>query len=195
MAGRPKSRKRGREATVRYPELAAIYAEKWTSLDAMRTAMVQNGIVEHGISPYDCIQRAVDDTTTDYLLLKRHIEKDATTVEAVLEHPLYDHMEHMRDCMVRYSTMAAQYDIQNRQLKIGESRIALLSATLREVLMTLGLPDETIKQIPAMLIQQISSRENITPKKADALAEILANDSEVEVIDADVIEEDQADAA
>jgi hypothetical protein len=161
--------------------------------------MVQNGIVDHGINPYDCIQRAIDDTATDYLLLRRAIDRETHGDPNKLEdHPLYYFMEHVREAMVRYSTFAMQYDIQKRQLKLSETRVALLAHTLRQVLLPLGVDPDTIRQVPRMLIQQLeleASKDQVNParnahpsrldsNKAEALAEILAHDSEVEIIDA-----------
>jgi hypothetical protein len=102
-------------------------------------------------------------------------------------------MEHMREAMVRYSTFAMQYDIQKRQLKLSESRIALLAVTLRTVLEQLGLSHEQIKQAPKLLIAAIQAEEtpnqpklaHISPHKAEALAEIIAHDAEVTITDAD----------
>src|SRR3954454_8056558 len=121
MAGRPKTRQRRQELqernqtrhqnsnTPRHKYLADIYAEKYTTFQALRQAMVQNGIVEHGINPYEVIQRAIDDTTVDYLLLRREIDKDTkANPQALVDHPLYPYMEHMREAMVRYSTFAMQ---------------------------------------------------------------------------------------
>jgi hypothetical protein len=214
MPGRPKTRAK-REARERqqanghpiltasgrtepkHAYLADIYAEKYNTFTALRTAMVQNGIVEHGINPYEVIQRAIDDTTTDYLLLRRQIDKDTHgDPQLLVDHPLYDYMEHMREAMVRYSTFAMQYDIQKRQLRLSETRVALLATTLRQVLTNLGLNQDQIKAVPRLLIEAIQSEEprqpnigagqtKLDPDKAEALAEILSNDTQVELIDAD----------
>jgi hypothetical protein len=203
MAGRPKTRakraaqakqNRHRNGLPRHQYLADIYAEKYTTFDALRSAMVQNGIVEHGINPYEVIQRAIDDTTVDYMLLRRATKGNPNKLT---EHPLYPTMESMREAMVRYSTFAMQYDIQRRQLKLSETRVALLAATLRTVLTQLGLTHDQIKQVPQLLIAAIQEDEprgpggnngvqsKLDPNKATALAEILANDATVEVIDAE----------
>src|SRR3954468_2779174 len=209
MAGRPKTRQRRQELQERnqtrhqntnapkHKYLADIYAERYTTFDALRQAMIHNGIVEHGINPYEVIQRAIDDTTTDYLLLRRQIDKDTHgDPQKLVDHPLYDYMEHMREAMVRYSTFAMQYDIQKRQLRLSETRVALLATTLRTVLTNLGLTHDQIKEVPKLLIEAIQSEEprqpNVTAgqtkldvNKATALAEILNHDAEVEIIDVD----------
>ena len=208
MAGRPRTRarreaqKKGRPGLAhsnrtapKYQYLADIYAERYNTFDALRQAMVENGIVEHGINPYDVIQRAIDDTTTDYLLLRRQIDKDTHgDPEALVDHPLYDYMEHMREASVRYATFATQYDIQKRQLKLSETRVALLAHTLRTVGENLGLTNDQIKQIPTLLIEQVAKaspathvqgKQVLDQTKALALAEILHHDAEVEVIDVD----------
>lgn len=212
MPGRPKTRAR-REAQAaqdrngkpiltasgrrepKHAYLADIYAEKYNTFAALRTAMVQNGIVEHGINPYEVIQRAIDDTTTDYLLLRRAIDKDTHgDPQKLVDHPLYDYMEHMREAMVRYSTFAMQYDIQKRQLRLSETRVALLATTLRTVLQNLGLNQDQIKAVPKLLIEAIQDEEprqpnigagqtKLDPHKAEALAEILSHDAQVEVLD------------
>lgn len=176
--------------TAEQQTLADLYAEEYTTFDALRLAMVKNGIVEHRINPYDAIQRAIDDVTTDYLLVRRQIEKDSDgSPTKLVDHPLYEHMERMREAMVRYSTFAMQYDIQLRQLKLSEARIALLSHTLRGVLEGLGLSHDQVRQVPRLLIDAIKSTETniqqakLDPVKAEAMAEILANDSEVVILD------------
>jgi hypothetical protein len=183
--------------TPKHEYLADIYAERYTTFDALRQAMVQNGIVEHGINPYEVIQRAIDDTTTDYLLVRRAIDKDTHgDPQKLVDHPLYEYMEHMREAMVRYSTFAMQYDIQKRQLRLSETRVALLATTLRTVLTDLGLTQDQIKQVPRLLIEAIQNEEPRQPNigagqtkldvnKATALAEILHHDSTVEILDAD----------
>jgi hypothetical protein len=160
--------------------------------------MVQRGIVDHGINPYDAIQRAIDDVTFDYVLIRNRIDKDSHGDPAKFTaHDLYPIHETIREAMVRYSTFAMQYDIQRRQLKLSEARVALLAVTLRNVLTGLGVSQEKIKQVPALLIQALQNEEpqqngreatsgpqRLDPIKAEALAEILVNDSEVEILDA-----------
>jgi len=183
----------------KYQYLADIYAEKYTTFHALRNAMVQNGIVEHGINPYDCIQRAIDDVTTDYLLLRKAIDKDSHgDPDLLTDHPLFPYMEHMREAMVRYSTFAMQYDIQKRQLKLSETRVALLATALQTTLKTLGLNQDQIRQVPRLLIEQVKNNQSkvnthianfgetrFDEHKATALAEILHHDAEVEIIDLD----------
>jgi len=206
MAGRPKTRAKLAAARNGHPVLpsgpkfkylADIYAERYTTFDALRHAMLSNGIVEHGVNPYDCIQRAIDDVTTDYLLLRNRIDKDTRgDPELLIDHPLYDYMERMREAMVRYSTFAMQYDIQKRQLKLSETRVAVMAQALRITLTQLGFNHDQIRQAPRMLIEAIQAQEpktnahapaaapsKLDPQKAEALAEILANDTVVEVID------------
>lgn len=161
--------------------------------------MVQYGIVEHGLSPFDVIQRAIDDTATDYILVRQRIDKDTNGDPTKLEdHPLYYFMEHIREASVRYSTFAMQYDIQRRQLKLSESRVALLAATLRTVATQLGLTPDQTRQIPKLLISTLEQERikqdppnpgrnaqptRMDPNKAEAIAEILHHDSMVEVIE------------
>jgi hypothetical protein len=218
MAGRPRTRaKRQAQEQARkngkpiltatridpkHEYLADIYAERYTTFQALRMAMVQNGIVDHGINPYEVIQRAIDDTTTDYLLLRREIERDSNgDPDELVDHPLYPYMESMREAMVRYATFATQYDIQKRQLKLSETRVALLSTTLRDVLLTLGLTHDQVKEVPRLLINRIKEQEpsgpngftahKLDPVKAEAIAEILHHDSEVTIIeDAEVVNPD-----
>jgi hypothetical protein len=157
--------------------------------------MVENGIVEHGINPYDVIQRAIDDTTTDYLLLRKQIDRDTHgDPDLIVDHPLYPYMESMREASVRYATFATQYDIQRRQLKLSETRVALLAHTLRTVGESLGLTNDQIKKIPQLLIAEVAANQprtnngletRLDTTKATALAEILHHDAEVEVIDID----------
>jgi hypothetical protein len=178
--------------------LADIYAEKYDTFTALRQHLIQNGIVEHRINPYDVIQRAIDDTTTDYMLLRQRIDRDTQgDAELIPIHDLYPYMEEMREAAVRYATFATQYDIQRRQLKLSESRVALLAHALRNVLQNLDVPQDTIRKIPQLLIAEIKNEEpqrktgasaqpsKLDPTKALAMAEILHHDAEIEVIDID----------
>ena len=168
--------------------LQELYAGEYTSFEALRQAMIANGVVEHRVNPYDVIQRAIDDTFTDYALMRQRIEADSKgNIKKAVEHPLYPDMERAREAMVRYSTFAMQYDIQLRQLKLGEARVGVLAATLRTVLNGLGLHHEQIQKVPRLLIDAIKDGERnpdqsrLDGLKAEAIAEILMNDSQVEI--------------
>jgi hypothetical protein len=196
VAGRTKTRRTRRLRQPTDPHLAAIYQEEYSTFEALRTALVQNGIVEHGLNPYEVIQRAIDDTTTDYLLIRQRIEKDTNgNIKLFTEHPLYSDMQQTREAMVRYSTFAAQYDIQKRQLKITEARIGLLAHALRHLLQGYGLNPDQINEVPQKLIEVIRQQESPTNpalprptlEKATAIAEIMHRD-------ADIVIEDLTDA-
>lgn len=202
MAGRPKLRA-AREArerangTVRsrptHEDLVEVYSEEFTTFQQLRKVLVQKGIVEHGLNPYEVIQRAIDDVSLDYLITRRKIDQDTNgDPNKLVDHELYEHMEHMRESMVRYSTFAMQYDIQKRQLKLSESRIALLAASLRVVLLNFDVPQDKIKEVPRMLIEAIKSETpwqgnpfgpKLNDEKANAMAELISGDDiEVEVV-------------
>lgn len=151
--------------------------------------MVRNGIVDQGIPPYDVIQRAIDDTTMDYMLVRQRIEKDTGgNPTSTAEHPLHEHMVRMREAAVRYSTFALQYNIAQKQLQISETRTAILATTLRTVLTDLGVAPEKIRQVPALLIEQLKQEQpHMDEDKATAIAEIVHNDSQVEIIDVDEV--------
>lgn len=217
MAGRPRTRAKRHaemgelpilEATQRknrnntrpkHEYLADIYAERYTTWGALRQALVQNGIIDHGLNPYDVIQRAIDDTTTDYILIRQRIEKETHgDPELLVQHPLYEYMESVRESAVRYATFATQYDIQTRQMKLSESRIAVLAHALRTTLEALGLNQDEIKKAPKLLIEAVQSREfyqnsnatqstRIDPVKAEALAEILHHDSDIEIVEVETM--------
>lgn len=184
------------ELTKTQATLVSLYAEEYTTFDALRVAMIKSGVVEHRISPYDVIQRAIDDTFTDYALMRQRIERDSkgNIVEAT-DHPLYPTMERAREAMVRYSTFALQYDIQRRQLALSEARVGILANTLRNVLANLGLNHDQIQKVPSLLIAQLKAGEKdirqtkLDELKAEAIAEILANDSAVEIIDVEATED------
>lgn len=176
-----------------HEDVAAVYRKNtWDNFEALRTALVQNGIVEHGLNPYDVIQRAIDDVSLDYLLLRRAIDRDTQgDPHKLTEHDLYMDMEHARECMVRYSTFAVQYDIQKRQLRLNEGRIALLAATLRVVLSNFDIPQERIKEVPRLLIDALQAEmpyhgsatgPKMNESRALAMAEIISNpDIEIEL--------------
>jgi len=173
--------------------LQEIYAQKYSTFEALRTAMVQSGIVDHGLNPYDVIQRAIDDTTTDYLLIRKTIDRDTNgNPYKLINHELYPAMEKARETMVRYSTYAAQYDIQSKQLRLSENRIALLASALRQVLTSpqINLTPAQVRQVPKLLIEHIGEHNpGQDDYKATALAEILHEDSEVIIEDAETGEQ------
>lgn len=177
--------------------LADLYAENYSTFDALRVAMLRGGVVEHRVSPFDVIQRAIDDCATDYLLLRQRLErKHHGNIEEMTDDPLYAVMERVREAMVRYSTFAMQYDIQLRQLKLSEARVGVLAATLRNVLNGLGLNPDQVRQVPQLLIRELQGAEgqsqrnqHLDVQKAEAIAEILHNDTEVVIeLDEDDIE-------
>lgn len=151
--------------------------------------MLRHGIVEHGINPLDALQRAIDDTTIDYLTLRRYIDQRSDNPEEQQTHPLQDRVHYLREAMVRYSVFATQYRIQEAQQRISEARTALLATALKEVLTRLNLPPDTINQVPRLLIEQINQNQNyvnrLDENKAEALVEILHNDAHVEILEAD----------
>jgi hypothetical protein len=104
--------------------------------------------------------------------------------------------------MVRYSTFAMQYDIQKRQIKLSETRVAVLAVALKTTLTNLGLNPDQIKATPRLLIDAVKAQEpkanahanhlgqqRFDENKATALAEILHHDAEIEIID---VEEHQS---
>lgn len=190
-----------------HPELADQFRkDKWVKLDQLKAMMIQGGIVEHRISPLDALQRAIDDVTMDYLALRNfisnsdHVQNSQDRVAAEHTHPLTARADYLRECMVRYSTFASQYKIAERANKMNEARTALLAFALKEVLTRLNVPQDQIAQAPKMLIQVLAEKHNHDPNseftdgrdglprgrstaldadKAEALVEILHNDSQV----------------
>lgn len=190
-----------------HPHLAEQFRnDKWKTMDQLKAMMIQGGIVEHRISPLDALQRAIDDVTMDYLALRdfiqtsKHVTEDDEPLAAEHTHPLAHRADYLRECMVRYSTFASQYKIAERANKMNEARTALLAFALKEVLSRLGVPQDQITQAPKMLIQVLAEKHNhdpnseytdgrdglergrstrLDPAKAEAIAEILHNDSEV----------------
>jgi len=194
MPGRTRTRQARRRVRPTDEALASLYANEYSTFEELRTALVQNGIVEHGLNPYEVIQRAIDDTVTDYLLLRSRIERDTRNdISKFVNHDLYEDMVRAREASVRYSTFAAQYDIQLRQLKITEARIALLAHALRHLLQGYGLNPDQINEIPKKLIEVISNQEkpagNRLPRpnfeKATAIAEIMHRDADIVIEDVD----------
>lgn len=165
--------------------------------------MIRKGIVEHNLSAYEVLQRAIDDVTTDYLLVRSHIDREALTISAQVHHEFKEYMDHLRECMVRYATFAIQYDIQSRALKVSETRVAVLATALKELLQQpeFGLSQEVLVTIPGRLVEIIrgehmeasnglNSFHRMTPTRITALAEILDGEAEIEIVDVDPNEPD-----
>lgn len=148
----------------------------------LRRLMIQYGVVEHRISPYEALQRAIDDATLDYIALRKLVDRESDSPSDIVNHELYDEMCSARETMVRYSTYAIQYDIAAKQQKLTETRVALLAHALQITLRTLNIPEDTIKQAPELLIANLNKADRkLDPLKAQAITEILNEDAEVTI--------------
>lgn len=182
-----------------HPDLLRKYKQDdWNLLENLRQTLIRRGLVEHRISPTEAIQRAIDDVTIDYLALRHYIDQRTDDPNEQQSHPLIDRLHYLREAMVRYSTFATQYKLAEQQQKVSEARTALLAYSLKEVLSKLGIDDETVAQVPKLLIAHLSEQANegargegrsksaqLDPNKAEALVEILHNDSEVVILEED----------
>lgn len=182
-----------------HPDLLKKYqSDDWDLLENLRQTLIRRGLVEHRISPTEAIQRAIDDVTLDYLALRHYIDQRVDDPSEQQSHPLIDRLHYLREAMVRYSTFATQYKLAEQQQKVSEARTALLAYSLKEVLSKLGIDDETVSQVPRLLIEHLASQANngergnplsktsqLDENKASALVEILHNDAEVVILEED----------
>jgi hypothetical protein len=194
MAGRPKTRAK-QEALhqLALRENFRGYREqdpdtRANTLTALKSEILKKGIVEHNIQPEDALQRAIDDTTGDYLLLRSRIRAeigdDSDRLQEFFDHELYPEAERLKSQMAQLSTIALQYKLADRNMRLDESRTALLAFTLQRTLEQLGVEYEVIRRVPGLMMKNLGDSEHapkIDLKKAEALAEILGNDAEIEL--------------
>ena len=86
------------------------------------------------------------------MALRHYIDQRSDSPKEQQDHPLTDRLHYLREAMVRYSTFATQYKLAEQQQKVSEARTALLAYSLKEVLSKLGVDDQTVAQVPRMLI-------------------------------------------
>jgi hypothetical protein len=200
QTGRPQGKSKGLTSKLpTHPDLLQKYkSDDWDLLENLRQTLIRRGLVEHRISPTEAIQRAIDDVTLDYLALRHYIDQRVDSPKEQQDHPLTDRLHYLREAMVRYSTFATQYKLAEQQQKVSEARTALLAYSLKEVLSKLGIDDETVAQVPRLLIAHLAQQANngergnplsktaqLDETKAEALVEILHNDSEVVILEED----------
>lgn len=196
MAGSPRKRQQRealhaqlmRDNSYGYRDMSEEHKER--TLTSLRKEILRRGITESNLAPEEVLQRAIDDAATDYLLLRNTIRAelgdDPDNVEGFFNHPLFDVAERMKAQMAQLSTFAMQYKVQERSMRLSESRTALLAFTLQRTLEQLGVEHETIIRVPGLLLKNLQNSEH-APKidlaKAEALVEILGNHSEVVIED------------
>lgn len=148
----------------------------------LRRLMIRYGVVEHRISPYEALQRAIDDATLDYLAIRTLVDRESDSPSDLVHHPLYREMCTARETMVRYSTYAIQYDIAAKQQKLTETRVALLAHALQITLRQMGIPEQAIKDAPSKLIDNLQKADpKLDSMKATAITEIMNEDATVTI--------------
>jgi len=169
------------------------------TIKRLRAQLVSNGVVELNIDPTDALQRAIDDVTTDYMLIRQQIHAeladDPDRLDEFFEHELYPEAVRLRQQMSQYATYAIQYKLAERHIRLSETRTALLACTLQTTLEELGIDYDTIKRVPGLLMKNLMDSEHapvIDVVKAEAMAEILINGAEVEILDPDDIQDSAA---
>lgn len=191
MAAQPQTRKQLKRIKADLNYIDQAYTRNnvgkiFTTNDELRRIIIKYGLVEHRISPYEALQRAIDDATIDYMIIRKKVDRESNGPSDIFDHPNYDQMLQARETMVRYATYAIQYDIISRQQKITETRVALLGHALQATLQELGVDYDKIQKAPSMLIDKLGQADRkLDTKKAEALVEILHNDAEVEIKDQD----------
>jgi hypothetical protein len=198
MAGQPRTRRQKeqlhqlamRENIRNYREQTDD--ERAETLKALKRELLKNGVVEWNVDPAEALQRAIDDTTLDYLLIRQQIDAelgdDPNRLDEFFDHDLYPEAVRLRHEVTQYATYAMQYKLTERAIRISEARTALLAYTLQRTLEELDIPYDTIKRVPGLLIKNLTSGEhapNIDPQKAEVLAEIMLDNAEFEIVDID----------
>jgi hypothetical protein len=146
------------------------------ALRAMRDEWVRKGIVEHGLSPEDALQRLVDDSMFRYLetvMVNDQRRAAGEIVDDRRERKLSDEAS-------KYQMYALQYGLDKRRLEIDERRTDLMLFGLQLICARLGIGAEEFKQVPGMLRTALSEYNGLSPddrqtmvRKAQAEAEQL----------------------
>lgn len=126
-----------------------------------RADLAKRGLVEHGLNCFDVLQRAVDDTATDYMMLQEVLNELGSPWEAAAEKPImYQMMVDLRAEMTKYSALAIQHNLAARQAQLSEVKVALLGRVLKTALQELGVTEDQIKKIPAILEREVNAMKN-----------------------------------
>src|SRR5262245_53305614 len=124
MPGSPKKRQAERTRAERYQELRKAVRQ-----------LKAEGLVDHGFSPVDAIQRAIDDSIVRYMA--EAMENDR---KRELGRRVDDSRERaLAKDMVYYASVAAQYRLDERRVELEQQRVQILSHLMKRALMRMGL--------------------------------------------------------
>jgi hypothetical protein len=115
-------------------------------LKALRDRWVKDGVVQHGLSPEQSLQRIIDDATFRYLGECQMNDERRDAGEIVS-----DRRERTLAKEAAYfNTLAMQYNIADRQTKVQENRLDLMVALIQRVLREpdISLSPDVVRTIP-----------------------------------------------
>jgi hypothetical protein len=123
--------------------------ERYAELKAKRVEWVKSGLVEHGLSPLESLQRIIDDATLRYLAeAKRNDELRAAgkRVSDAKERALAKEAAY-------YDMLALQYNIDDRRTRVEEGQAAAWIEVLSRVMRhpDINLSEAKIRKIAALI--------------------------------------------
>jgi hypothetical protein len=146
MAGQPNRRDRAkREANQ----------NRHRELKALRDQWVKEGVVQHGVSPEQALQRVIDDSTFRYLT-ECKINDDRRDAGEIVS----DRRErNLAKDVAYYTTLAMQYNIADRQTKVQEGRLVLMLELLQRACRhpDINLPYDKVKLLPRIMKDELAA--------------------------------------
>lgn len=170
--GRPtrKSALQVAQAKDRETVKAATKAERQqrlAELNELRTRAVQAGLVEHGMDPIHVLQRLIDDAFINYLMAQQDYDNflvanpnlgiDTRNPKLSELRRLENRVRAYRREAAYFSGLSVQYNLQDRQVRVAEARIALFLQALQHTLRhpDIDLTPDKVKLVPGIMKQKL----------------------------------------
>lgn len=143
---------------------AQMSQEIESTVKEKREELARKGLVDIDLNPVDVIQRAIDDTAGDYAIMRAIMDEYETPQEAFRKRPfLAEYSASLRSEMTKYATLALNYNLAERQVRLREVEVAILGRLLKHTLEEIGVPAETIRQLPKALERNLVALQEELP--------------------------------
>lgn len=124
-------------------------AERLRRLAQIRKQAVTSGLVEHGLKPWQVLQRLIDDAFIDYATEQADINHREQQGKPITRHRLLK----LRRDAAYYASLALQYNIADRQTSAMEAQTQMFATLLQMALRDpeINLTERKIRKIPALI--------------------------------------------
>jgi hypothetical protein len=122
---------------------------KYRELVAMRDRWIKQGLVEHGIPPHEALQRIIDDSMLRYLEECAKNDGLRETGADVKD----DREQRLRKDAAYFASLAIQYGLEERRVRVTEARTQLFQGALLHVVRhpDIGLDPSQVRKIPGLM--------------------------------------------